>query len=107
MNQLYPIIRRVRRPLLPKDESPPSPQPSPPGEGVPLSVAGEGVRSELSGDGQTGFALGTIPPLPGGEGRGEGERHLQRATAPPLLKMDEAFSETQKRKGKASGKAAA
>ena len=39
MEKLYPIIRRVRRPLLPPDapktveEIPPSPQPSPPGEG--------------------------------------------------------------------------
>jgi hypothetical protein len=107
MNQLYPIIRRVRRPLLPVDECPPAPQPSPPGEGVPLSVSGEGVRSELSGDGQTGFALETIPSLPGGEGRDEGERHLERATAPPLLQMDEVVSETQKRKGKAGGKTAA
>ena len=48
MNQLYPIIRRVRRALLPPEEKAPgtaltvcgpsSPQPSPPGEGEARAV---------------------------------------------------------------------
>ncbi len=48
MNTLYPIIRRVRRALLPPEEvrlvekiEPPSPQPSPPGEGEASPVVVE------------------------------------------------------------------
>ena len=94
MEKLYPIIRRVRRPLLPPDdpktveEIPPSPQPSPPGEGEPSAAIGaskpagsssgsenetnKGGDVEKSVEGSQGVAVDL--PLLGGEGRGEGER---------------------------------
>ena len=52
MNTLYPIIRRVRRALLPPEEvrlvekvEPPSPQPSPPGEGEASPVVVESAAT--------------------------------------------------------------
>jgi signal transduction histidine kinase/DNA-binding response OmpR family regulator len=47
---------------------PPSPRPSPPGEGATPS------DSRKTGHASLADALPTIHPLPGGEGRGEGER---------------------------------
>jgi PAS domain S-box-containing protein len=47
---------------------PPSPQPSPPGEGAAQASAQQPEPAN------NGPALPTILPLPGGEGRGEGER---------------------------------
>jgi len=52
-------------------KSPPSPQPSPPGEGE-LSAVG------LRRCGPSGDTLARILPLPGGEGRGEGELVILR-----------------------------
>jgi DNA-binding response OmpR family regulator len=49
-------------------DGPPSPQPSPPEEGVPHA------DSRKTGSASHADALPTILPLPGGEGRGEGER---------------------------------
>ncbi len=49
-------------------KGPPSPRPSPPGEGETSAAARQSERTSLAN------ALPTIPPLPGGEGRGEGER---------------------------------
>ena len=52
MSTLYPIIRRVRRALLPPEEvrlvekvEPPSPQPSPPGEGEASPVVVESAAT--------------------------------------------------------------
>ena len=73
MNQLYPIVRRARRPLLPVDE-----------------------------------VEGRLPQVPSpAPSQGLAELAPPKEVLPPLVKVDEAFSDAEKRKGKASGKAAA
>jgi hypothetical protein len=118
MEKLYPIIRRVRRPLLPPEEVPPSPQPSSvssfaetssaaPGEGeTPAAigasepdVSSSGSENEINmgGDvekrleGSEGVAVDL--PLLGGEGRGEGER-----SSNPPLRIDKGKSRRRKEK---------
>ena len=56
----------------------PSPRPSPPGEGETSAVSRTGRASYPD-------ALPTIPPLPGGEGRGEGERSSVLNSQPSTL----------------------
>jgi hypothetical protein len=107
MNELYPIIRRARRPLLPVNEGSPSPQPFPPGEGAAHSAAGEDLRAESSGDVQNAPTLDAFPPLPGGEGRGEGERALPLTPSPPLVSVAEVLEGGAQAKGKRGGKAPA
>jgi PAS domain S-box-containing protein len=51
-----------------KRNGPPSPRPSPPGEGAPHTDSRPSERARLADRGPTDH------PLPGGEGRGEGER---------------------------------
>ena len=99
MNGLYPIIRRQRRPLLPVEESSPSPQPSPPGEGARQSAPGNGTPLAMSGAPETAPTLDVIPPLPGGEGRGEGERAPHVASFTPLVSVAEALEKARTPEG--------
>src|ERR1035441_6726332 len=58
------------------EDCPPSPRPSPPGEGETISAAGEARTISDSS------AMGTKNhPLPGGEGRGEGEQNISGEAA--------------------------
>src|ERR1035441_10029767 len=58
------------------EDCPPSPRPSPPGEGETISAAGQARTISDSS------AMGTKNhPLPGGEGRGEGEQNISGEAA--------------------------
>ncbi len=81
----YEVQRRLKNK---SEERPPSPRPSPPGEGETSAASGRDGHAQLShalsaktekgGDGKTGVGVSNeraqLHPLPGGEGRGEGER---------------------------------
>ena len=81
MNQLLPIIRRVRRPLLPADEP----------EGRVTRVPNSIPEPERPLPAEQGLAE-LVPP---------------EDVSPALVKVEEAFAEAEKRKGRPSGKAAA
>jgi len=56
-------------------EHPPSPQPSPPGEGESFAASLENLWLKLLGDFLCPNYVRRLFPLPGGEGQGEGGRN--------------------------------
>ena len=121
MSTLYPIIRRVRRALLPPEEKAPgtaltvcgpsSPQPSPPGEGEASPVVVESAAtvvtdsqiSSLPGDDQsllTSAAIGkkATPhpgPLPDRGGEGGDDQSLLTSAATKGMKGKQAAAKAR------------